>query len=73
MVALLKHTLLGLVTMLRRHGTPTHNLCDRPVPSVINSVSWSTSPYFSGCAGVRGGNRRRSDMEESKSEACWYE
>jgi hypothetical protein len=23
-----------------------HNLCDRPVPSVINSVSWSTSPCF---------------------------
>src|SRR6266849_10561210 len=26
----------------------THNLCDRPVPSVINSVSWSTSRYFPG-------------------------
>src|SRR5258708_6223135 len=27
---------------------PTHNLCDRPVPSVINSVSWPMSRYFPG-------------------------
>ena len=32
--------------MLPTHGGATHNLCDRPVPSVINSVSWSTSSYF---------------------------
>jgi len=25
---------------------PTDTLCDRPVPSVINSVSWSNGPYF---------------------------
>jgi hypothetical protein len=38
--------LLSPLTMLRTHGGATHNLCDRPVPSVINSVGWSTSPCF---------------------------
>jgi len=26
--------------MPRAHGGLAHKLCDRPVPSVINSVSW---------------------------------
>ena len=34
----------------------------------IDAQLWSASPYFPGCAGVRGGNRRRSNMGESKSE-----
>jgi len=36
-VAPLNHTLLSLLTMLCTHGK--HNLCDRPVPYVINSES----------------------------------
>jgi hypothetical protein len=39
---------------------PTHNLCDRWVASVINSVRSSTCPYFPGSTAVRGGNRRHS-------------
>lgn len=34
----MNHTLLRLVTILRKHGSLAHKLCDRPVPSVINSV-----------------------------------
>jgi len=37
-VAPLNHTLLRLVTMLRKHGGLLHKLCDRPVPYVINKV-----------------------------------
>jgi hypothetical protein len=43
--------------MLRAHGSPTHILCDRLVPSVINSVSWFNVPYFPGSPAVRGGNQ----------------
>jgi hypothetical protein len=35
-VAPLSHTLLRLVTMLRKHGGLLHKLCDRPVLSDIN-------------------------------------
>ena len=38
MVAPLNHTLWRLVAMLRAHGDVPQKLCDRPVPSVINSV-----------------------------------
>ena len=35
----------------------------------VDTQLWSTSPYFPGWAGAHGGNRRRSNMGESKSEA----
>jgi len=44
-----------------------HNVCDRPVPSAINSVRWSTSPCFLEGAAVPGGNRRYSNWEEARA------
>jgi len=43
------------------------NLCDRPVPSVINSASCSTSPYFLEATAIRGGNRWRTIWEEARA------
>lgn len=68
MVAPSSHTLFSPLTMLRAHGGAKDNLCDRPVPSVINSASCSTSPYFLEATAICG-NRRRSNTGESKSEA----
>jgi hypothetical protein len=68
MVARSGDTLLSPLTMLRTHGGAKHKLCDRTVPSVINIVSWSTSPCLEAIA-LCGGNRRRSSVGGSKSEA----
>ena len=66
-VAPSSHTLSGPLTMLRTHRAE-HTLCDRPVPSVINSMNWPTSPRFLEATGNCAGNRT-SNVGESESEA----